>query len=195
VQHVPQQRPKRYQRRQVGMGISRQTDPGARRPIEHPRRNLRPSLRVRSGEIAPEDHAIRPFDRSMKRDLKTRPRMKGVKHFPKLGPVGVLKPLCTTKCARIRASAISRRTSSRHDKSTQRPARQRARALRCAGLRALGPCITRSARSTCNKTRDARLVRRIQPGHTDGPYPGGHQSRLPGEDDGDRRAGDAIRTA
>jgi hypothetical protein len=56
----------------------------------------------RSGEIAPEDHAIRPFDRSMKRDLKTRPRMKGVKQFPKLGPVGVLKPLCTIASSRMR---------------------------------------------------------------------------------------------
>jgi hypothetical protein len=59
------------------MGIDRQTDLGASRPIEHPRRYLQPSLRVRSGEIAPEDHAIRPFDRSMMRDLKTRLRMKG----------------------------------------------------------------------------------------------------------------------
>jgi hypothetical protein len=41
----------------------------------------------------------------MKRDLKTRPRMKGIKQFPKLGPVGVLKPLCTIRHGPIRDAA------------------------------------------------------------------------------------------
>jgi hypothetical protein len=79
VQYVPQQRPKRYQRRQVGMGICRQMD------LAHADRSnihvgiSNQALRVRSGKIALENHATRPFDRSMNRDPKTRPRMKWVK--------------------------------------------------------------------------------------------------------------------
>jgi hypothetical protein len=41
-----------------------------------------------------------------------KPRMPMIKQFSENGPVGVLKPSCTTKSDRIRASAISRRTSS-----------------------------------------------------------------------------------
>ena len=55
------------------------------------------------------------------------------------------------RCVHTRASAISRRTSSRLDCQKQRPVMQRARTLRCAGLRALARCTTPSARSTCMK--------------------------------------------
>ena len=77
--------------------------------------------------------------------------MPRVQQFSNLGSVGVLKPCCTTRCVHTRASAISRRTSSWLDCQTQRPVMQRARTLRCAGLRALARCTTRSARSTCMK--------------------------------------------
>jgi hypothetical protein len=43
VQCLPQQRRKHYERRQVGMGIDRNTRPGARRSLEHPGRNLKPT--------------------------------------------------------------------------------------------------------------------------------------------------------
>jgi hypothetical protein len=61
-----------------------------------------------------------------------------------------LQPI-TTKWARIRASAISRRTTLRLDRRTQRPSSNGARALRYVGLRALARCTTSSARSTCRK--------------------------------------------
>ena len=98
---VPQQRTKRYQRRQVGMGIGHQTDLGARRPVKHPCRNLQPTVRTGAGDIALEHHAVRPIDRRMNRDPKTRPGMKAIQQFLKLGPVGVLKPSCTTRSERI----------------------------------------------------------------------------------------------
>ena len=44
----------------------------------------------------------------MNRDPKARPWMKAVEQIPKLGPVGVLKPRCTTKNALI--GAIGQKT-------------------------------------------------------------------------------------
>jgi hypothetical protein len=98
--HVPQQRTKRYQRRQGGMGLGHRTDLGARRTVKHPRRNLQPTVRIGAGDIALKHHAVRPIDRRMNRDPKTRPGMKAIQQFLKLGPVGVLKPSCTTTSER-----------------------------------------------------------------------------------------------
>jgi hypothetical protein len=56
-----------------------ETDLGARRPIKHPRRNLQPTVRIGINNIASKHHSIRLIDRLMKRDRKTRPRMKAVK--------------------------------------------------------------------------------------------------------------------
>jgi hypothetical protein len=126
LQHVPQQRAKRYQHRHVGMSIGRQTNFGACRPIKHPRRNLQPTVRIGTGDIAPEHHAIRLVDRRMNRDPKPRPGMKAVEQLPKLSPVGVLKPCCTMRCGRIRAWGISRQMRSWLNKKTQRTIIQRA---------------------------------------------------------------------
>jgi hypothetical protein len=41
-----QQRRKRRERRQLDMGIGRHTHPGARRSVEHPGRNLKPTVRI-----------------------------------------------------------------------------------------------------------------------------------------------------
>jgi hypothetical protein len=41
-----QQRRKRRERRQLGMGIGSQTQLGAGQPVEHPGRNLKPAIRV-----------------------------------------------------------------------------------------------------------------------------------------------------
>jgi hypothetical protein len=46
VQCLPQQRRKHYERRQVGMGIGRNTRPGAGRSVEHPGWNLKPTARI-----------------------------------------------------------------------------------------------------------------------------------------------------
>ena len=86
-----------YQRRQGDMGIGHQTDLGARRPVKNPRTNLQPTVRIGAGDITLEHHAVRPIDRRMNHDPKTRPGMEAVQPFLKLGPVGVLKPSCTTK--------------------------------------------------------------------------------------------------
>ena len=149
---MPQQRRKRCQRRQVGM---------RHRPPYAPWR--KPTGRTSRPESPANGSASEPLrlqrkttpsglvDRLVNADPKTKPRMPRVQQFPKLGPVGVLKPCCTTRCVHTRASAISRRTSSWLDCQTQRPVMQRARTLRCAGLRALARCTTRSARSTCMK--------------------------------------------
>ena len=110
---MPQEQRKRCERRQVDIGIRRETRLGAGRPVEHPGRNLQPTIRIGTAQAAAKNSATRPLDRRVNADPKTEPRMPWVQQFPKLGSVGVLKLSCTTKCARIRASAISRRTSSR----------------------------------------------------------------------------------
>jgi hypothetical protein len=151
VPYVPQERPEHYERRQVGVGLGRQTHFGAGRPIKHPRWNLQPTVRVGCSQVAAKDNSARPLNCLMSADPQAGPRMPRIKQLPKLGPVGVLKPCCTTTCVRIRASAISRRPSLWLNWQTQRPVMQRARSLRCVGLRALARCTTRSARSTCRK--------------------------------------------
>jgi hypothetical protein len=78
-----------------------QADLDTRRPIKHPCGNLQPTVRIGTDNIAPEHHAIRLIDRRMNRDRKTKPRMEAVEQFPKLCPVGVLKPRCTTPCVPI----------------------------------------------------------------------------------------------
>ncbi len=57
----------------------------------------------------------------------------------------------TTKFARTRASATSRRTSSWLNEQTQRPVMQRAGSLRYRGLRAPARCVIPPARGTWSK--------------------------------------------
>ena len=79
------------------------------------------------------------------------PAIQNLALFRLAGPVGVPSPRSTTPSARIRASAIARRTSSRLGKQTQRPVMQRAGPLRYGGLRAPARCTTRPARGKCSK--------------------------------------------
>src|SRR5262249_13949488 len=68
----------------------------------------------------------------------------------------------TTKCVRIRASIISRRTSSWLKQQDQRPAMQRVGALRQMGPPRPGPLLNRPLGDNCNQ--------RGKPSHTnDGP--------------------------
>jgi hypothetical protein len=52
----PQKRRKRRQRRHVGMGICRHTHPGARRPVEHPRRNPESSVSIATALAAAKNN-------------------------------------------------------------------------------------------------------------------------------------------
>jgi len=106
---MPQKRCKRGQRRQVGMGISRHTHPGAGRPVEHPGWNLKPTIGIGTAQITAKNNSVRLFDSFVNADPKSKPRMPWVQQFPKLSSVGVLKPCCTTKNARMERSARERR--------------------------------------------------------------------------------------
>jgi hypothetical protein len=99
-----QKRRKHRERRQVDMGIRRHTHPGAGRPVEHPGWNLQPTVRIRTAQITAKNNAIRPLDRLVNSDLKTKPRMPSVQQFSKLSSVGVLKLCCTTRSDRTRRS-------------------------------------------------------------------------------------------
>ena len=57
-----------YERRQVGVGLNRQTHLGAGRPIKHPRWNLQPMLRVGCSQVAAKDNTARPLDCLMNAD-------------------------------------------------------------------------------------------------------------------------------
>src|SRR5207245_11020696 len=112
-------------RRQIDMGI-RHTHLGAGRPVKHPGRNLQPTVRIGTAQAAAKNSATRPLDRRVNADPKTKPRMPWVQQFSKLGSVGVLKLCCTTKCVRIRASILSRRTSSWLEQPAEPTAARRA---------------------------------------------------------------------
>jgi len=78
AQHLSQKRRKRGERCQVGMGINRLTQPRARRVVEHPGRNLKPTVRVRAAQVAAKNNAVRLDDRFMNTDPKTKPRMPSI---------------------------------------------------------------------------------------------------------------------
>jgi hypothetical protein len=109
VQRMPHQLRKRHERRHVGVGSSRRTHPGARRPIEHPGRNLKPAVRIGTAQTTAKNNVFRLLDNFMNADPKTKPWMPRVQQFPKLSSVGVLKPCCTISAAFIRRSAIAPR--------------------------------------------------------------------------------------
>ena len=100
---MPQKRRKRRERRQVGMGIGRYTDPGAVRLVEHPGWNLQPTVRIGTAQITTKNNTVCPLDRLVNADPKSKPRMPSIQQFLKLGSVGVLKPCCTTAGDHIRA--------------------------------------------------------------------------------------------
>jgi hypothetical protein len=77
--------------------------PGVRacRPVEHPGRHFKPPIRLRRFQRAAEDNKTILVDGTMNANSTTKPRMMPIKDLAKNGPVGVLKPRCTTKSERI----------------------------------------------------------------------------------------------
>jgi hypothetical protein len=100
---MPHKRCKRSQRRQVGMGIGHNTHLGAGRLVEHPGWNLKPTVGIGTAKITAKNNSVRPVDRLMNSDLKTKPRMPYVLQFSKLSSVGVLQLCCTTTVGTTRA--------------------------------------------------------------------------------------------
>ena len=102
----------------------------ARRSVEYPRRDLKPSLGLQSVGRAPENHAIRLVDHRMDGYLTASPGVKPIQDFTPKGPVGVLKPRCTIVCDRIPRSATGlrcRRPYGRPHESTRSSIASRAR--------------------------------------------------------------------
>jgi|SRR5215471_9514302 hypothetical protein len=91
-----------YERRQVGVGLDRQTHLGTGRPIKHPRWNLKPTVRVGCSQVAAKDNTARPLNYLMNADPQVGPWMPRIQQFPKLGTVGVLKPCGITAIGLIR---------------------------------------------------------------------------------------------
>jgi hypothetical protein len=90
---------KRHQagkRRQLNIDVRRHTHSCAGRAIKHPRRNLKTTVRICAVQAAAKNNAVCLVDRLVDTDTKTKPGMPSVQEFAKLGPVGVLKPCCST---------------------------------------------------------------------------------------------------
>ena len=85
------------------MGNAANPPSGAGRLIEHPGRNLQPSVGCRARDAAAEDLLASLLDHLMNVDLATCPRMPRIKKFTLLGPVGVLSSCCTTAAGPTRA--------------------------------------------------------------------------------------------
>jgi hypothetical protein len=77
--------------------------PGARtcRPVEHPGRHFKRPICLRLFQRAAEDDKIILVDGTMNANSATKPRMMPIKNLARNGPVGVLKPRCTTTSERI----------------------------------------------------------------------------------------------
>jgi hypothetical protein len=148
---VVQQRAQDAQRGKIHKRVRQNPNGRTGRPIEHPGRQLLNHFHRRIAANAAKNVAGLPHDHLFNASEAAGPWMPRIQDLSLVGPVGVLSSCCTTMWVRIRASAISRRTSSWLDKKTRRLVRQRARALRYVGLRALARCTTCSARSTCRK--------------------------------------------
>ena len=78
-------------------------------PVEHPCWNLQPTICLRSIQRAAEGDIASLVDGPMNANSATKPRMISIKNLAKNGPVGVLKPCCTTTGVRTRRWAISPR--------------------------------------------------------------------------------------
>src|ERR1700732_392959 len=72
---MPHKRCKRSQRRQVNMGIGHNTHLGRTLTVEHPGRNLKPTVGIGTAKITAKNNSVRPVDRFVNSDLKTKPRM------------------------------------------------------------------------------------------------------------------------
>jgi hypothetical protein len=69
------------------------------------------AVRMAAVHRAAEIHAVAFRHDAMNPDHTAKPRMMPIENFQELGPVGVLKPYCTTPTGRTRALAVSPQTS------------------------------------------------------------------------------------
>jgi hypothetical protein len=75
--------------------------PRACRPVEHPGRHFKPPICLGLFQRATEEDKTILVDGTMNVNPATKPRMMSIKNLAKNGPVGVLKPRCTTTSERI----------------------------------------------------------------------------------------------
>jgi hypothetical protein len=96
-----EKRRKRHKRLNADIRLSCQM-PGVRacRPVKHPSRNFKPSIRLRPIERAAKND-FNLVDGLMNADSATKPGMMPIKNLTKNGLVGVLKPCCTITSERI----------------------------------------------------------------------------------------------
>jgi hypothetical protein len=83
---------------------------GAPSPIEHPGRNLQEAVCLRTVQSAAEKHAIGFLDDHLNPHPLRKPGVMVVENLTPDGPVGVLKPFCTTLIDRTRRSTAGRPT-------------------------------------------------------------------------------------
>jgi hypothetical protein len=102
LQRQIEQRRERRKCLDVDIRLSRQK-PGVRvcRPVEHPCRDFKPPICLRPIKRAAEDDKTTLVDGTMNANSATKPGMMPIKNLAKNGPVGVLKPRCTTTLERI----------------------------------------------------------------------------------------------
>ena len=91
-------------------------------PFEHPGRNLQKAVCLCAVQSAAEKHAIGLLDDRVNPDLVRKPGMIRIQNLTPDGPVGVLKPCCTTKSGRTKRLA-----------SVHLPASISLRPVRCQG--------------------------------------------------------------
>ena len=83
------------------MGSGANPPGGAGRSIEHPGRNLQPSIRCRTREAAAEYRSASLRDHLIDVDVVPRPWVPGIKNLAHLGSVGVLASSSTMGFARM----------------------------------------------------------------------------------------------
>ena len=96
---------------------------GAGRLIEHPGRNLQPSVRCRARDAAAKYRSVSLLDHLMDVDVVPRPWVPGIENFTHLGPVGVLASCSTTADVlihRLTGKRPIRPTSTRRSQSRSR---------------------------------------------------------------------------
>ena len=109
---VLQKRRQGAKHRKIDPRASCDAPAGADYPVEHPGRNLQPTVRHTPGEAAAEDCRVTLLDHFVDMDLPTSPGMKRIKKLAlNTGLVGVLSSSCTTQSDPTARLATSRHLS------------------------------------------------------------------------------------
>jgi hypothetical protein len=98
---VLQQRHQNSKRSEIDLGGSGNAPKGTGRAIEHPGRNLQPTIRSTARKAAAQRLPASLLDHLVNMNATSTPRMPRIEKFAFLGPVGVLPPCSTTAAARI----------------------------------------------------------------------------------------------